>query len=317
MSTVNCQLPTESQRIAAVRHFNRFYTRRIGVLHEGLLASAFSLAQVRVLYELAHRDGLTARTLIAELSLDGGYLSRMLNGFTRKGLVSRGRSTSDARQRPLMLTAKGREAFARLDRRSQKEVAAMLGPLADTDQARVVGAMQTIENMLEDGPVRPFMLRGHRPGDMGWVIHAHGALYWREYGWDERFEALVAEIAAHFIGAFDPLRERCWIAERDGETVGSVFVVAKSVKVAKLRLLIVDPKARGLGLGKRLVDECVSFARGCGYTKITLWTQANLLAARHIYEQAGFKLTASEPHALFGIPLIGETWELKLGRVGR
>ena len=218
-----------TERIAAVRHFNRFYTRRIGVLHEGLLASPFSLAEVRVLYELAHRPGITARDLARDLGLDGGYLSRILQGFARRKLVSRGTSAADARQRPLTLTPEGRRTFAPLDRRSHEEVAALLAPLADSEQDRLAGAMQTIERLLEPGAAdAPFVLRSHRPGDMGWVIRAHGELYWREYGWDERFEALVAHIAAEFIEKFDPQRERCWIAERDGERVGSVFLVRKS-----------------------------------------------------------------------------------------
>jgi DNA-binding MarR family transcriptional regulator/GNAT superfamily N-acetyltransferase len=305
-----------AERIAAVRQFNRFYTRRIGVLHEGLLDSPYSLTEVRVLYELAHRNGLTARDLARDLGLDHGYLSRILQSFARRGFVRRDTAASDARQRPLTLTPSGRRAFAPLDRRSQKEVAAMLAPLAEGDQRRLTGAMNAIEALLEapDAPSTPFVLRTHRPGDMGWVIQAHGELYWREYGWDERFEALVAHIAAEFIDKHDARRERCWIAERDGERVGSVFLVRKSATVAKLRLLIVEPKARGLGLGKTLVAECIRFARECGYRTITLWTQQNLLAARRIYEAAGFKLVAREPHAMFGVPLTGETWELDLPR---
>jgi DNA-binding MarR family transcriptional regulator/N-acetylglutamate synthase-like GNAT family acetyltransferase len=302
-------------RVAAVRHFNRFYTQRIGVLHEGLLASPYSLAEVRVLYELAHRTRLTARDLAHELALDSGYLSRILRTFEKRGLVRRETASEDARRRPLSLTPAGRRTFAPLDRASQKEVAAMLASLSASDQARIAGSMQTIEHLLAPSAAEaPFVLRTHRPGDMGWVIQAHGELYWREYGWDERFEALVAHIAAEFIEKFDPQRERCWIAERDGERVGSVFLVRKSTTVAKLRLLIVDPKARGLGLGKHLVAECVRFARACGYRRVTLWTQENLLAARHIYEQAGFTRSTKESHAMFGVPLIGETWDLDLVR---
>jgi len=300
------------ERIAAVRHFNRFYTRRIGVLHEGPLASPWSLAEVRVLYELAHRPGLTARDLARDLGLDGGYLSRILQGFTRRGFVRRGTSAADARQRPVTLTAAGKRAFGPLDRASQKEVAALLAPLGPSDQERLTGAMQAIEHLLQPpaGDFAPFVLRPHRPGDIGWVIRAHGDLYWREYGWDERFEALVAHIAAEFIDNFDPRRERCWIAERDGENVGSVFLVRKSATVAMLRLLIVEPGARGLGLGRNLVRECVRFAGECGYRTITLWTQENLLAARNIYQKAGFTLASRESHAHFGVPLVGETWEL-------
>jgi DNA-binding MarR family transcriptional regulator/ribosomal protein S18 acetylase RimI-like enzyme len=301
-------------RIAAMRRFNRFYTRRIGVLDEGLLASPFSLAEVRVLYELAHRPGLTARDLVRDLALDGGYLSRILRGFAKRGLVRRGMSADDARRRPLTLTILGRRAFAPLDRRSHDAVAALLAPLSEGEQARLTEAMEAIERLLGPGTAatQPFVLRAHRPGDMGWVVAAHGELYSREFGWDERFEALVAHIAAEFIEKLDSRRERCWIAERDGERVGSVFLVARSPTVAKLRLLIVHPKARGLGLGKHLVAECVRFARECGYRTLTLWTQENLVAARHIYQAAGFRLAAREPHATFGVELVGETWNLQL-----
>jgi DNA-binding MarR family transcriptional regulator/GNAT superfamily N-acetyltransferase len=274
----------------------------------------YSLAEVRVLYELAHRHGVTAGELARDLDLDAGYLSRILQSFAKRGLVKRETAASDARQRTLALTPSGRRAFAPLDRRSQKEVAAMLAPLAEGSQVRLTGAMQAIEHLLEPPPVAPapFVLRTHRPGDMGWVVQAHGELYWREYGWDERFEALVAHIAAEFVEKFDAKRERCWIAERDGERVGSIFLVRKSASVAKLRLLIVDPRTRGLGLGKLLVAECVRFAKECGYRTITLWTQQNLAAARHIYQASGFKLVSRESHAMFGVPLTGETWELSL-----
>ena len=303
-----------AEPVAAVRRFNRFYTRRIGVLDEGLLASPFSLAEVRVLYELAHRPGVTARDLARDLGLDGGYLSRILQGFGKRGLLRRGTSVDDARRRPLTLTAAGRRTFAPLERRSHEAVAALIAPLSESDQQRLVGAMRAIERLLDPGAAaaHPFTLREHRPGDMGWVVAAHGEIYWREYGWDERFEALVAHIAAEFIEKLDPRRERCWIAERDGERVGSIFLVRKSATVAKLRLLIVDPKARGLGLGRHLVAECVRFARECGYRTITLWTQENLLAARHIYQAAGFRLVQREPHAMFGVELVGETWNLRL-----
>jgi DNA-binding MarR family transcriptional regulator/GNAT superfamily N-acetyltransferase len=302
------------ERVAAMRQFSRFYTRRIGVLQEGLLASPFSLAEGRILYELAHRDGLAANDLAAELALDAGYLSRILKRFSRRGLVERSRSADDARIRPLALTAKGRAAFAPLDRRSQQEVSALLGALPVPAQQRLISSMHTIESLLADKPTSPAtcVLRTHRPGDMGWVIERHGALYAQEYGWDERFEALVAEIATQFIRDFDPQRERCWIAEYEGERAGSVFVVRKSQTIAKLRLLIVDPSARGMGLGRRLVDECVRFARARGYRKLTLWTQGNLHAARHIYEAAGFRCVRRERHASFGHALVGETWELPL-----
>jgi len=301
-------------RVAAMREFNRFYTRRIGVLQEGLLASPFSLAEVRILYELAHRDGLAANSLAAELGLDAGYLSRILQRFSRRGLVTRAHSTSDARVRPLALTAKGRAAFAPLDQRSQQEIATLLGALPEPSQRRLISSMHTIESLLADKPPspEPCVLRTHRPGDMGWVIERHGALYAHEYGWDERFEALVSEIAAQFIREFDPQRERCWIAERNGERMGCVFLVRKSATVAKLRLLIVDPAGRGIGLGRQLVDECIRFARTCGYRKLTLWTQDNLRAARHIYQTAGFQCVKRERHTSFGHALVGETWELSL-----
>jgi len=301
-----------AERVAVVRRFNRFYTRRIGVLDEGLLQSPYSLTEVRVLYELAHRTGLTARDLGRDLDIDAGYLSRILRGFVRHGLVRSETGADDARRRALTLTAGGRRAFAPLDRRSQKEVAATLAPLAESEQARLVGAMDAIEAILGASEAAPFVLRTHRPGDMGWVVAAHGEIYWREYGWDERFEALVAHIAAEFVQKLDRKRERCWIAERDGARVGSVYLVKKSAAVAKLRLLIVDPRARGLGLGAALVRECVRFARECGYRTITLWTQQNLTAARRIYQAEGFKLVGSEPHAMFGVQLVGETWELAL-----
>jgi len=303
-----------ARRVEAVRRFNRFYTRRIGVLNAGLLESPYSLAEVRVLYELAHRPGVTAHELVRDLGLDAGYLSRILRSFVRQGYVRRETSQTDGRERPLSLTAAGKRAFAPLDRRSAKEVAAMLAPLPESAQERLTGAMGAIEQILEAdaAPSREVVLRQHRPGDMGWVVQAHGEIYFREYGWDERFEALVAHIAAEFVDKLDRDRERCWIAERDGKRVGSVFLVRKSATVAKLRLLIVDPKARGAGLGARLVDECIRFARDCGYKRITLWTQQNLAAARSIYESAGFKVTEREKHAMFGVPLTGETWELEL-----
>lgn len=302
------------RRLESLREFNRFYTRQIGVLRNGLLDSPFSLTEARVLYELAHRETPTASALGAELGLDAGYLSRILRGFARHGLIERRASPADGRQSLLSLTPAGRKAFATLDRRSQAQVAAMLRRLSDEDQRRLIAAMHTIEDVL--GAPRPatapFVLRAHRPGDMGFVVHRHGVLYAHEYGYDERFEALVAAIVARFIERFDPTRERCWIAERDGTIVGSVFLVRKSKTVAKLRLLFVDPSARGLGIGKRLVDECVRFARQAGYRKITLWTQNDLYAARHLYERAGFKVVAEEAHHSFGKDLVAETWELDL-----
>ena len=305
-------MPTEA-RIAAVRRFNRFYTRRIGVLQGGLLKSPYSLTEVRVMYELAHGDRPTASELGAELGLDAGYLSRILRRFRKEGLLASTGSNEDARRTHLWLTAKGRKTFAPLEQGTNEEVAAMLARLPATQQGKVVAAMRSVEALLEGKPAQPeFVLRTHRPGDMGWVISAHGALYAKEFGWNEDFEALVAEIAVQFIRKFNPDRERCWMAEMDGEPVGSVFLVQQSKTVAKLRLLILDPKARGRGLGKRLVGECIAHARELGYRKLTLWTQSTLLAARQIYKNAGFSLVNTEPHNSFGVALVGEYWELKL-----
>lgn len=301
-------------RIEAVRRFNRLYTRRIGVLQPGYLGSAFPLPQARLLYELGQRGECTASELGADLDLDLGYLSRLLQGLRRQGLVQGEASKQDARRVHLALTAKGRRAYLSLDARSREEVGGLLGKLAAPQQARLVGALQTVEKLLASDPSNgeTIALRGHRPGDMGWVIHAHGRLYFEEYGWDERFEALVAGIAADFVKNFDSERERCWIAEMNGEPVGSVFVVKQSRTVAKLRLLIVEPKARGRGLGKRLVEECIAFARARGYRKLVLWTQSNLAAARKIYARTGFQRVKQQPHREFGVRLLGEYWELEL-----
>lgn len=302
------------ERIAAVRRFNRFYTQKIGVLKEGLLESPFSLTQSRVLYELAHRPATTASALARELGLDAGYLSRILRGFETQGLIVRTPSESDARQSSIALTEAGRAAFAPLDRASREEITALLGRLPGPQQRRLVEAMRTIEALLGDPPASrpPYLLRPHRAGDIGWVVHRHAVLYAEEYGWDESFEALVAEVGAEFIKNFDPKRERCWIAEQDGSIVGSVFLVRKTDEIAKLRLLYVEPCARGAGIGRRLVEECLRFAKSVGYRRITLWTNSILLAARRIYETAGFELVASEPHHSFGHDLIGETWERDL-----
>jgi DNA-binding MarR family transcriptional regulator/GNAT superfamily N-acetyltransferase len=304
----------DAASIAAVRHFNRFYTRQIGVLDEHLLQSPFSLAEVRVMYELVHQDEPTAAALARELGMDAGYLSRLLAGLLRRGLVGRRSSAADARQRHLKLTERGRRAFQILDTCSSEEVRALLERLPAGDQRRLIGSMQAIEGLLT-GPSRErsaLVLRPPRPGDMGWVVQRHGVLYFEEYGWDERFEALVAGVVAEFIQKLDARRERCWIAERDGEPVGSVFLVRGSDTVAKLRLLLVEPSARGLGIGKRLVDECIRFSRQAGYRKISLWTNSVLVAARRLYEAAGFRLVHEEPHQMFGAGLIGQTWELDL-----
>ena len=302
------------RRVAAVRRFNRFYTRQIGVLEEHLARSPYSLTEARVLYEVAQRPDTTASAVKADLGLDAGYLSRILAAFTRRGLLARRRSSADARQAHLALTARGRAAFGRLDAASQRDVGGMVGRLPAAAQARLVAAMRTIEELLSptQGRSAPAVLRGHLPGDLGWVVERHGALYAAEYGWGVRFEALVAEIVARFAKHEDPKRERCWIAEREGERVGCVFLVRKAATVAQLRLLLVEPSARGLGLGRGLVDECTRFARRAGYRKIVLWTNRVLDAARHIYQAAGYRRVRTERHDDLGTDPTFEVWELKL-----
>jgi DNA-binding MarR family transcriptional regulator/N-acetylglutamate synthase-like GNAT family acetyltransferase len=306
--------PGPEESVSAVRRFNRFYTRRIGVLEEGLLASPFSLTEARVLYELAQGQALTATALGKELGLDAGYLSRILQKLRRRGLLVRRRSEADGRQGLLALTERGREAFQALDARSRDDVAALLRPLGADEQRRLLQSMKTIESLL--GPrtaaAEPWVLRSPEPGDLGRVIEAHGRLYAREYGWDESFEALVAGIVARFAEKHDPKRERAWIAELEGEMVGCVFLVRKSEAVAQLRLLLVDPRARGRGVGRRLVSECVRFARAARYRKVVLWTSALLHSARRIYEEQGFERTGSESERSFGADLVFETWELAL-----
>jgi len=301
--------------VTGVRHFNRFYTRKIGVLREGLLDSTLSLTEARVLYELAGRDGTTASEVRSELGLDAGYLSRILRGFRKRGWLQRGAAKEDARRQPLSLTRSGRATFQSLNARSSEQIRQLLGALGPGDQDHLLDAMRTIETLLEpqDRRLQPYLLRTHRPGDIGWVVHRHGVLYSEEWGYDERFEALVAQIVSEFVRRYDPDRERCWIAERNGECVGSVFLVGKSKHAAKLRLLLVEPAARGLGIGKRLVEECIRFARQRRYRKIVLWTQSELEAARRIYQQCGFRLTATDPHQSWGrSDLVSETWELDL-----
>lgn len=305
-------MPDDESRISAVRGFNRFYTRQLGVLGQRLLESPFSLSEARVLYELAHRDGVAAKEIGSELDLDAGYLSRIVQKFDDDGLINRKPLPADRRQQQLNLTAKGRQAFARLDRSSHADVAKTLHRMSEGDQRRLTAAMATIEGLLGAAHAPAAILREPRPGDMGWVVQSHGAQYAGEYGFDSSFEALVAEITAKFLQSFDASRERCWIAEVDGAPVGSVFLVRHDDEVAKLRLLLVEPAGRGHGLGRQLVGECIAFARACGYRRITLWTQSILTAARKIYQDAGFMLMASEPHRSFGQNLIGETWEMKL-----
>ena len=305
----NAQL---TKQIDDVRRFGRFYTRQIGLLGERYLGGPLSLTEARIVYELGHRNGTAASELRRCLNLDAGYLSRILKSFERKGLVERRPSERDGRQLSVSLTRAGNGLFAKINSSSRNEVGAMLERLSKADRKRVVAAMRMIESILGSPPERrvPFILRPHQPGDMGWIVHRQGVLYAREYGWDETFEALIAELAAKFIRNFDAARERCWIAERDGESVGSVFLVKHSSSIAKLRLLYVEPHCRGLGIGRRLVDECGRFARSVGYRKISLWTNSVLLAARHIYAAAGYRLVKEEPHRSFGHDLVGETWEL-------
>jgi len=295
----------------AVRRFNRFYTRRIGALDAHYLGSPFPLPQARVLYELGRRGECTASELGAHLDLDLGYLSRLLQSLRRLDLVTGERAKHDARHVRLTLTPKGRKSFAVLDEASRRATGEMLAPLPAPQREKFVQALQTAHAVLE--PVKgKVALRAQRPGDMGWVVERHGVLYEREYGWGARFEALVADIVAKFLRELDPKRARCWIAQRDGERVGSVFVVKQDRHTAKLRLLLIEPHARGAGLGKRLVEECIAFARRAGYRKLVLWTHSNLTAARAIYQKLGFRLVSSERHRQFGVAVVGEYWELAL-----
>lgn len=302
-----------NQQVSAIRGFNRFYTRKIGVL-DGMASSPFSLAEARVLYELAHREHPTATEIRKELGLDAGYMSRILREFERRKFVKREQSKTDERQRVLSLTAKGHKVFVPLDERSNHDIAGMLNELSPTERKQFVGAVEMIRMLLGDRAEEraPYLLRQHQPGDMGWVVHRQAILYAEEYGWDGTYEALAAEIVAQFIKNYDAKRERAWVAEKGGERVGAVFVAKGSEEIAKLRLLHVEREARGLGIGKRLVEECIRFARQAGYQKMTLWTQSILHAARHIYKNAGFEVVREEKHHSFGKDLTAETWELNL-----
>lgn len=298
-----------SERTEIVRRFNRFYTRQIGVLHEHLLDSAFSLTEVRILYELAHREQLTSADLCRELGLNAGYLSRVIAGFDKQGLIAKTRSPTDARAAQLQLTEQGQRTLAPLVDASRREVAAMLERLPPTAQQELVAAMGQIQGLLgEPSPSSSlsYILRNPQPGDMGWIIHRQAVLYAQEYGWNNEYEALVAEILAKFVREFDPARERCWIAEKDGKVIGSVLIVRQDDTTAKLRLLYVDPCARGLGIGSRLVDECLRFSRQVGYTNMVLWTNSILTDARRIYDRAGFELVEEEAHHSFGKDLVGQ-----------
>ncbi len=306
--------PTDvfERRIAEVRNFNRFYTKQIGVLGENYLDSQFSLAETRVLYELAHREECAAKDLCAELDMDAGYLSRLLRNFEERSLIKRIASKKDARQQLIVLTAKGRKEFSPLERGAYEGVAGLLKPLSNDRQEEITAAMKSIRKVLGDEIPKSnhYFLRSPVPGDMGWVVYRHATLYCQEYGWDERFEALVAGVVADYMKHHHPNREACWIAEKDGKNVGSVFLVRHSDEVAKLRLLIVEPDTRGLGIGARLVEECIRFAKQSGYKKMQLWTNSCLHSARKIYEKCGFQLIEETPHDLFGEGLIGQTWEL-------
>lgn len=303
-------------RIAAVRRFNRFYTRQLGLLRKGYLDTTFSLGEARVLYEIGQAEKSTATEIARKLDLDAGYLSRLLSLLQKRGLVSKVRSKADARQSVLALTAPGRRAFAPVERRSQQEVKATLEKLPDAGQVQLVAAMRGIEELLapksDPAPATSYTLRDPRPGDFGWIVGRHAVLYAQEYQWTGPFEGLCAQIVADFVNKFDAKRERCWIAEVDGENAGSVMLAKDSAHVARIRLLLVEPKARGLGIGVRLVDECVRFSREAGYRKITLWTHSVLTAARNIYKKAGFELVATEKHNSWGKAVVGETWDLHL-----
>jgi DNA-binding MarR family transcriptional regulator/ribosomal protein S18 acetylase RimI-like enzyme len=303
-----------NEAVALFRRFNRFYTKQIGLLTRGLLKTRFPLIQARILYELAQQDQTTASALVEKLDIDPGYLSRILSNFEKKGLLRKIQSSSDSRRRILKLTADGKNSFAVLNERSRKEAEKLLLDHSEEDRHRLLHAMQTIESILgnEAKPPAPYLLRPHRPGDIGWIIHRHGVVYAEEYDFDETFEALVGEILVKFIHKHDPKRECLWIAEQQGERIGSIMLVDAGDHVAQLRLLLVEPKARGQGVGKRLIDECISFSKRNRYRKIRLWTQSNLLEARHLYAKAGFEMVSESPHKSFGQELVAEFWELPL-----
>lgn len=307
-------MPSLTPEVAAFRQFNRFYTAYIGALGPDHQGSAVSLTEMRVLYELAHRDGPTAREISADMRIDPGYVSRLLKGFRAKGWVTVETDAADARVRRLSLTETGRAAFTPMYDRASAMAAEALATLGPIDRDRLLAAMGTIRSILDPaaGSTEPYLLRPPRPGDIGEVVAAHGRLYAAEYGFDMSFEALVARVAADFVDQFDPARHCCWIAERDGRTVGSVFVVDAGEGVAKLRLLFVDERARGLGIGRRLTEEAMRFARAAGYTRMTLWTNDILTAARELYREAGFEPVASEPLNAFGVSMVAETWERDL-----
>ena len=303
----------DARRVAAVRRFNRFYTQHLGVLQDGWLQSPFTLAEARVLYEMHQRGSTTATEIGRALGLDAGYLSRILRRFHKLGLIRKAVSPDDGRQSFLSLTARGQKAYAPLETRTKREIGTMLGRLDAPGQDRLLAAMHAVETMIAPAPKTEseIILRQPKPGDLGWIVARHAELYAEEYGWAENFEGICAQIVADFVSKYDPKRERCWIAEMDGRNVGCVFLVKDTETIARLRLLLVDPVARGRGLGTKLTDECVRFARGCGYRGITLWTHSVLTAARHVYEQAGFRLTSSEKRKSFGQDVVSEYWDMR------
>jgi DNA-binding MarR family transcriptional regulator/GNAT superfamily N-acetyltransferase len=309
--------PHRNQRIAAARRFNRFYTRQIGVLRKNFLDSPYSLGEARVIYEIASDTAPTASDIGRALDLDAGYLSRVLRNFERRGLVERKVSQRDARQSHLALSSRGRKAFKVLDDLSQRDIGTMLDKLSPSDQSRLIEAMHTIETLLEPAAQpapakqRGYKLREPVPGDFGWIVKRHAELYAQEYEWREPFEGVCAQIVADYLNNHDAKRERCWIAEMDGENVGCIFVAKETDEVARIRLLLVDPKARGLGLGAKLTEEAVRFARDAGYKKMTLWTHSVLKAARHIYQKSGFRLMRTEQHKSWGQPVVSEHWDLE------
>jgi len=305
------------RQVDALRSFNRFYTREIGVLNEGMLQTPFTLTQARVLFELGHANDLTASAIASTLGLDLGYLSRIVQAFCSRGLVSRKRSDEDGRRILLSLTAKGRKTLQTLEQRSRNQVSSLLTRLPDARRPRLLAALRDVQGMLsdqQDEPSKGPVIRTYRMGDVGWAIERHARLYAEEYGWNEEFEALVAKLFARFANEHDPAKERFWVAELDGERVGCVFVARneKDPSVAQLRCLLVDPKGRGFGIGRRLVGECIAFARAAGYRRMMLWTNDILVAARRLYEAAGFKLVEEERHHSFGHDLVGQVWELDL-----
>jgi DNA-binding MarR family transcriptional regulator/GNAT superfamily N-acetyltransferase len=310
------RLPVAAPHVELVRRFNRSYTRLIGVLDEGWAHTDYSLTEARIIYELAQRPRSTASEVGALLGLDAGYLSRLLRSLAERGLLLRRQSDADGRQTLLSLSAEGRKVFGKLDARSRADVTSLLARLGPADRRRLVSAMRVIDGLLHGRTTapEPYSLRPHRPGDIGWVIHRQTVLYHEEYGWTGEYEMLMSRILADFLDGFDPARERSWIAERDGEVVGSVFVVRHPERpgVARLRLLYVEPSARGLGIGARLVQEVTRFAREAGYHTITLWTNSVLVSARRLYEAEGYRLVHEEPHHSFGKDLVGQTWELAL-----